>query len=422
MPVSEKEKPRIATTTAGLRGTEWNDERLPSGVTLTAHALRTADLASTTGYLFRRGGERTVVCAMHPREIVVASYLVPEVLLGGCAMWIQGSRSPGNDLRLEHEKAVLDLAAGQNFLRDVMKFQNCVLLGNSGGGPLAALYCQQARRSAEARIKNSPGGRPTGLDTAVLPTPDGVILVSPHLGQGQLMMNCIDPAVVDEIDPLKSNEDISAFNRENGFNTPPESSCYSTDFLRRYRGAQRDRVGRIDEYARECLARKSDARKRLKAARSRDDAILAAYSPIFQVWRTDADPRCFDLTIEPSDRAYGSLWGANPIASNYGSVGFGRVCTPESWLSNWSGLSSNASMEACAPDIRQPTLMIEYTGDNSVFPADAEAIFGWLGSGDKTRHRIHGNHHGQSIEEGAPSGQLEAGRRIREWLEARRFA
>lgn len=88
MPVSEKEKPRIATTTAGLRGTEWNEERLPSCVTLTAHALRTADLASTTGYLFRRGGERTVVCAMHPREIVVASYLVPEVLLGGCAMWI----------------------------------------------------------------------------------------------------------------------------------------------------------------------------------------------------------------------------------------------------------------------------------------------------------------------------------------------
>ena len=40
----------------------------------------------------------------------------------------------------------------------------------------------------------------------------------------------------------------------------------------------------------------------------------------------------------------------------------------------------NASLR---PDIRQPTLMIEYTGDNSVFPADAEAIFGWLGSGEK---------------------------------------
>ena len=169
------------------------------------------------------------------------------------------------------------------------------------------------------------------------------------------------------------------------------------------------------------MQRKQKLRARLKAARSRPDAILAAYSPIFQVWRTDADPRCFDLTIEPSDRAYGSLWGANPIASNYGSVGFGRVCTPESWLSNWSALSSNASTEGCAPAITQPTLMIEYTGDNSVFPKDADAIFAAIGSSDKTRHRVHGNHHGRPIDEGAPNGQTEAGKHMRAWLEEKRF-
>lgn len=421
MSASVTERPRIATTTAGLRGTQWSEDRFPPGVSLTVHPLRTADGASVTGYLFRRGGEHTVVCSMHPREIVVATYLVPEVLRGGCAMWVLGPRSPGNDLRLEHETALLDLAAGQKFLREVARFEHCVLQGTSGGGPLAAFYCQQAAKPADARIKNSPGGRPSGLDTAELPLPDGVILVSTHLGQGRLMMNCIDPAVTDEVDPLETDEDISAFNSKNGFSLPPENSSYSVEFLSRYRLAQSARVARIDAYARECLDRKAEARKRLKLARSRDDAILAAYSPIFQVWRTDADPRCFDLTIDPSDRAYGSLWGANPIASNFGSVGFGRVCTPESWLSNWSGLSSNASMEACAPDIRQPTLMIEYTGDNSVFPTDADTIFGWLGAADKIRHRIHGDHHGQPIAEGAPSGQLEAGKHIREWLEARRF-
>ena len=109
------------------------------------------------------------------------------------------------------------------------------------------------------------------------------------------------------------------------------------------------------------------------------------------------------------------------MASNYGSMGFGRVCTPESWLSNWSALSSNAAMEVCAPDLRAPVLMIEYTGDNSVFPAEAEAIFGWIGSADKTRHRIHGNHHGQAVRPDMPSGQLEAGQRIRDWLEDHRF-
>ena len=65
--------------------------------------------------------------------------------------------------------------------------------------------------------------------------------------------------------------------------------------------------------------------------------------------------------------------------------------------------------------------MIEYTGDNCVFPADAEAIFNRLGSETKTRFRVHGNHHGQPVIEGMPNGQLEAGKLIRDWLEERKF-
>lgn len=412
----------VATTTAGLRGVAWKPDRVPKDVTMTVHPLATVDGAQVVGYLFRRGGEKTVVCAMHPRELSVPQYLVPEVLLGGCAMWVQGARSPGNDIRLEHETALLDLAAGQRFLREQCGFERTVLQGTSGGAPLASFYCQQSGRKGENRIKRSPAGRPTKLDTATLPPPDGIILVSSHLGQGKLLMNAIDPAVVDENDPLQTDEEISAFNAANGWKRPPESSTFSADFLARYRTAQRARVERIDAMAKALVARKAEARKRSKEKPNRADAIMTAYSPIFTVWRTDADPRCFDLSLEPSDRAYGTLWGANPIASNYGSVGFARVCTPESWLSNWSALSSNASMEACAPGIVQPALMIEYTGDNSVFPNEADAIFGWIGSSDKTRHKIHGNHHGQAIRPDAPSGQLEAGARIRDWLSAHRFA
>lgn len=409
-------KPKVATTTAGLRGTQWSEDSLPSGTNLSVHALKTADGAGATGYLFRRGGEKTVVCAMHPREIVVTGYMVPELLKGGCAVWVQGARSPGNDLRLEHETALQDLAAGQRFLREKVGFQYAVLQGTSGGGPLAAFYCQQSALPPSARIAHSPGGKPTALEKAEMYRPDGVILVSSHLGQGKLMMSCIDPSVVDEKDPLVTDESISAFNPTNGFKRPPESSSYSEAFLSGYRAAQRRRVEKIDAYARELLQRKSAARKRLKDAPGRSDAILAAYAPIFEVWRTDADPRCFDLSLDPSDRAYGSLWGPNPIVSNYGSVGFGRVCTPEGWLSNWSGLSSNASMEACAPAISQPTLMVEYTGDNSIFPKDADALFGWIGAPDKSRAKIHGNHHGRPIADGAPNGQSIAGDTIRNWL------
>ena len=128
---------------------------------MTAHALVTADKAPVTGYLFRRGGEKTVVCAMHPREMNVTQYLVPDLLKAGVAVWIQGARAPGNDIRLEHEKALLDMAAGQVFLR-TQGFENTVLQGTSGGGPLAAFYAEQSALPAEDRIPLSPGGKPTG--------------------------------------------------------------------------------------------------------------------------------------------------------------------------------------------------------------------------------------------------------------------
>lgn len=413
---------RQATTTAGLRGTTWDPARLPAGTRMTAHALTTADGAPVTGFLFRRGAERSVVCLMHPRELGATQYIVPDLLAAGVAVWVQGSRAPGNDIRLEHETALHDMAAGQGFLRREAGFAQTVLLGISGGGPLAAYYCQQSARAPEDRVARSPGGRPTGLDRAAMPAPDGVVLVSSHLGQGALLLACIDPSVTDEDDPLSVDPALDPFSPDNGFRPAPESSSYAADFLARYRAAQAARVRRIDEKAKALLARKAAARKATKAGGSREDAILAAFSPIFQVWRTDADPRCFDLSLDPSDRAYGTLWGANQLVSNYGSVGFARVCTPESWLSNWSAFSTNASMEACAPDIGQPVLMIEYTGDNSVFPAEADRLFGLIGAADKTRLRVHGNHHGRAVAPDKPNGQIVAGDAVAAWLADKGFA
>lgn len=410
---------RVATTTAGLRGTKWDPDRLPADVKMSAHALMTSDKALVTGYLFSCGGEDTVVCMMHPREMNVTQYLVPDLLKAGVAVWIQGARSPGNDIRLEHEKALLDMAAGQVFLR-ARGFRHTVLQGTSGGGPLAAFYCEQSGLAPQDRIAASPGGRPTGLTTADMPLPDGVVFVSAHLGQGELLRNCIDPSVVDENDPLRTDADLSAFEPANGYVPAPDSARYEAEFLTRYRAAQADRIRRIDAFALESLARKAEARKRVKAG-DQTATYLAAWSPIFQVWRTDADPRCFDLSLDPSERAYGTLWGANQIASNYGSVGFARVCTPESWLSNWSAFHSNAGMERCAPSISQPVLMIEYTGDNSVFPQEADRIFAAIGTADKERHKIHGNHHGRPVDPDRPNGQLLAAQAITDWLQSKGF-
>ena len=134
------------------------------------------------------------------------------------------------------------------------------------------------------------------------------------------------------------------------------------------------------------------------------------------IWRTDADLRNFDLSLDPSGRRYGSVWGANPLASNYGNVGFARLCSPEAWLSTWSGLASNAEMAKTLSAVQQPALFIDYTGDTTSFPADMDAMFDQLGSAEKVRHRVPGDHHGRPLADGEPAGREAAGRLLGDWL------
>lgn len=115
------------------------------------------------------------------------------------------------------------------------------------------------------------------------------------------------------------------------------------------------------------------------------------------VYRTDADLRCVDLSIDPNDRPYGSLFGSRPDLTNYGVVGFGRLTTPEAWLSTWSAISSRAGFLRCAPAVRVPSLLIELTGDQACFPADAAAMVDALGAADVTRIRVRGKHFGGAL-------------------------
>jgi len=402
--------------TAGLRGASWNPELIPAAMRSSIQTLSTGDAAQVTGCLHSMGGESTVVVIMHPRELLLTHYMVPHLVSGGYACWVQGPRTVGNDLRLEHEIALYDVAAGVSLLRK-LGFRHVVLLGNSGGAGLFALYNQQAMLAGESRIQRTPGGRPTGLAEAELPTVDGFILVSPHPGQGKLLQGMIDPSVTDESNPFSIDPNLFPFSKQNGYQRAEDGGAqYSPEFISRYRKAQVDRVARLDEKARQMINVRMAAKKRMKEQASLQDAMVSSHQQIFQVWRTDADLRCFDLSLEPSDRRFGSVWGTQPMVSNVGSVGFARNCTPESWLSTWSGLSSNASFEKCGPAMQQPVLMIEYTGDNSVFPGDLDAIFASLGSSAIRRQKIRGNHHGQSLALDEPSGQEQAGAVSVRWL------
>jgi hypothetical protein len=390
----------------------------PEAAVTSVHELTTADGATVRGVLATVPGATTVVSLMHPRQDLTHHPLVPLLLRAGAAVWTQNTRSAANDLTLVHEQAILDAAAGLVFLRE-RGFGSIVTLGHSGGGTLYAFYLEQAGLAPSARIATTPGGRPARLADAELPLADGAIFLAPHPGQGRLLLACIDPSVGDEQDPMSVVPDLDPFSPANGFAEPPASSAYTGAFLARYRAAQRDRVARIDAVARDHLARAAEARTAFGASGNPLDRRRSLAPRIITVFRTDADPRTVDLSLDPSERPYGSLFGKRPDLINYGLTGFGRLTTPEAWLSTWSGLSSNADFVRCAPGVTVPALFIELTGDQAAFPADSRRMASALGTADLTTATVRGLHFGGPIAAGEPAGNELAAAEIIAWLAKR---
>ena len=404
------------TAAAGFLNADWFPRDVPAGTETRNIVLRTGDNAATVGSLYTAGQRDTVVCIMHPREFMACHYLVPDILNAGAAAWSQSPRSVGNDQRLEHETALIDVAVGQQFLRQ-QGFKNVILLGNSGGASLYSLYAQQSALKPADRIASTPAGRPTGLADLDMPEVDGIVLVAPHPGQGLLLMGCIDPSVADETDPLSVDSSLDPLDQKNGY--ARGGASYSIEFASRYREAQKARVARLDAWAHGLIKQRQVARRLSKEAP--DPMLLrrASHTPLMTIWRTDADLRSFDLKLDPSDRKFGTLWGRDPTVSNYGAVGFARVCTPEAWLSTWSGLSSNASLLKTAPSLTKPALLVEYTGDVSTFPTTLREIFSLIGSTEKEHFRARGDHHGRALETDEEPGRYIAGRAIERWLRER---
>ena len=122
-----------------------------------------------------------------------------------------------------------------------------------------------------------------------------------------------------------------------------------------------------------------------------------------------------DLSLDPNDRPYGSLHGLYPHLINYGTVGFGRICTPDAWLSTWSGLSTNASFAKAAPHVKVPTLYLEFSGDQALLPTKAGQLYDAIGAPDKERGVIPGLHFGAALPGHRPGIELAADA-VLDWL------
>ncbi len=399
--------PQIARYTA-LGPSLWSYDKLPDGVTIEGVPLTAQDGGESHGTLYTRGGEKTVVCFMHPRGDMQRHYAMPALLEAGFATFGQAGRYINNDINLIHEMLIVDVAAALRFLRQERGFERVVFFGNSGGGALYTFYQSQAVIEPPGRLTDTAAGDPYDLNRFDMPAGDGIIQLATHLGQGKLMTTIIDPSVVDERDPLSIDSSLDLYDPANGYQELPEPSRYSPEFLERYRKAQHARVARIDAIARGFIAEQNRHRRSIASdgfedlpfaerQRALRHGLVGRY---FEVHRTEANPAYTDLSLFPSKRAIGSFFSPRPDVFNYLEAGFGKYQTPRGWLSTWSGHSSRASTLECLPRVTIPTLVIAYTGDNAVFVCDTDAIYEQSPASDKAIHRIDGDHLGYG-----PGGQ-----------------
>jgi pimeloyl-ACP methyl ester carboxylesterase len=413
---------------SGNPSTWWGSAKLalPEGVTQTVVRLQAEDGAHSRGILYRKGGEGTVLVFAHPRGDFSSHYLTPVLLDAGVAVFGGQVRSFANDSDCIHESLLADIAAEIRYLRS-LGFEKVVLVGNSGGGSLFSFYQAQAGTEPPGRLTDTPAGDPYDLNALDLPQADALVLLAAHLGEGLYALNSLDPSMVDESDPLSCDPSLDMYSPDNGYREPPEPSRYTAEFLARYREAQRARCERLDAVARDDIRRRREAREAMSAPGFADLPLQARLATIrraevsryLTVARMDANPAFTDMTIHPSPRAVGSLFGGrDPHAYNYRLGGPASVVTPEGWLSTWSGLSSRASVPANIPHVHVPLLVVNYTRDVVIFPDQLQEIVDRAGTKDISVVEIDSDHYGLPASGTAEDVIKQVGDAVSSWLAA----
>ena len=368
---------------------------LPDGNEQIPVFLKAQDMRESSGIFYRPSPEKRqdiAVLVMHPKVDFRRHYCIPDLLEAGISCLALNTRCANNDMAAIHEDLILDVAAGVSYLKEDQKISQVVLFGNSGGGALSTMFQAQALLQPEQRIQNTPAGDSTKLARVQMVPADGLILVSAHRGEGLVLQECIDPSVVDELDPTLTDDSLDMYHPDNGYAGPGKASSYSAEFVQRYRQAQLDRVKRLDQMALEMVGESREHEAKYEASKGslglRERQLLGrlgALERIMVIYRTMANLHYTDPSLDPSPRGMGSLLSERPDLMNMQSLGFGRVCRPEAWLSTWSGVSSNASLDKHLPTIIDQPVMVAYAEkDKEIYPkADAEPIWQMVKAKDK---------------------------------------
>lgn len=257
----------------------------------------------------------TLFLFMHPASTLQLLPMPRALAEAGLHVLCAGSRYAKNDSALIMEKVLFDLGAYIRHAKEVLGYRKIVLVGWSGGGSLSLYYQSQAEQPS---VTHTPAGDPYDLTQAGLIPADGIIFIAAHLSRAETLTEWLDPSVTDEADPDTRDPELDIYDPDCP-NRPP----FSSDFIDRFRHAQRARSARITEFAEEWLAR----------LRERNNGEVER---AFIVHRTMCDPRWIDPAIDPNGRPPGRCYLGDPRTANVGPAGIARYTSLRSWLSQWS--------------------------------------------------------------------------------------
>ncbi|WP_315770660.1 alpha/beta hydrolase [Rhodococcoides kroppenstedtii] len=288
------------------------------------------------------------VLLTHPSSDFLSHFLLGAFAEAGVPAMGLNTRYSSNEAALIMERAACDLGAGVRWMRETLGFEAVVLLGFSGGGSLAAFYQSQAEQPT---VTHTPAGDPAPMaDEGLIPA-DALVLLGAHPGRARVLRHWIDGALRDESDPTSVDPDLDLY--ASGRTTPLDR-----EWVARYREAQLARMQRIDAVALAAVNRLTE----------RGDSDLG-----FVVHRTVADPRFVDVTLDPSDRRPGSMYG-DPRAANTAAGGLARFVTARSWLSTWSVDHTHADAITDLRSVGAPTLVMPLLGDQAAFRDDSRQM------------------------------------------------
>jgi dienelactone hydrolase len=306
------------------------------------------------------------------------------------------SRYPHNDSTLIMEKVAHDLGATIRHAKEKFGYEKVVLAGWSGGGSLSMFYQAEAEKPT---ITHTPAGEEYDLTKARLIPADAVLQLAAHMSRHRTLTEWLDPSILDEANPKKHEISLDIYHPDGP--KPP----YDRTWLQAFRAAQIARNRRITAWVKQ---RHEDFQKQ----------GLTAEEQCFVVEGTMAEPKWYDTTIDPNDRAPNWCFMGDPKVVNNTPAGLARFTSLRSWLSQWSYDDARADGPTSAGRITVPVLQIENSADDACTPMHTKTIFNAIKHADKEAHVIKGANHYYF---GQPDKMLESVQVQSEWLRRKGF-